>query len=71
MKSAKDRPFRVWTLYLECNPKRKPEPPVHPVHMGGAFLEDFVHDWNTQGTTLRYYSRAMDSEVWILVEYAD
>ena len=65
MKPGKDgklgRPFRVWTLYRESDPNKKPAPPSPPVHNNGAFLED----------TLRYYSRAIESEVWILVEYTD
>ena len=76
MKPGKDgklgRPFRVWTLYRESDPNKTPAPPSPPVHNNGAFLEDFVHDWNIQGgDTLRYYSRAIESEVWILVEYTD
>lgn len=72
MKPGK-RPFRVWTLYANIgDPSNKPGAPVPPTHHVNAFLEDFIHDWNIQGgDTLRYYSRAIESEVWILVEYTD
>lgn len=64
------RPFRVWTLFLETDPDKKPSLPITPSHRGNAFLEDYVHDWNIErGNVLRYYSRAIQDSVWILVEY--
>lgn len=71
--TSNERPYRVWTLYGEGrdDPKRPPKLPITPVHNHGAFLEDYVHDWNIQqGNVLRYYSRAVEHSVWILVEYA-
>ncbi len=69
--SSPNRPFRVWTLYGEGrnDPGTPPVLPIAPIHLRGAFLEDFLHDWNMRGTTLRYYSRVMQDNVWILVEY--
>lgn len=59
---------RIWTLY-HTDPEAKPELPYTPVHGTNAFLEDYVHDWNHHKGLLRYYSRAIHSKVWILVEY--
>jgi hypothetical protein len=69
-------PYRIWTLYGHTDPEVRPALPMTPVHRNGAFMEDYVHDWNVRsvGTpemVLTYYSRAMDSRVWILVEYAN
>ena len=66
-----ERPTRVWTLYLESDPGKTPVLPLTPIHLHGAFLEDYVHDWNMRGSTLRYYSRAIQDKVWILVEYQE
>jgi hypothetical protein len=73
--SGTERPFRVWTLYSlgglpESKDRPPPELPITPVHNQGAFLEDHIHDWRMIGTTLSYYSRVAESNVWILVEYA-
>lgn len=59
--------YRVWTLY-STDPNVRPELPMQPVHHHNAFLEDYVHDWNLNGGVFRYYSRAVHSKVWILVE---
>lgn len=68
----KARPYRVWTLTGSMgDPSAKPPAPKPPVHHVNAFLEDHIHDWNMTGNILRYYSRAVHSEVWILVEYTD
>ena len=70
-----EHPYRVWTLYGSTSHDTKPSLPITPVHLNGAFLEDFIHDWNVDRTggklALRYYSRAIESRVWILVEYAE
>jgi hypothetical protein len=71
-------PYRVWTLYGpgRDDPKAPPALPLAPVHHQGAFLEDKLHDWGVSRrfadgpVTIRYYSRAAQDSVWILVEYA-
>lgn len=60
---------RIWTLYNNTDPNVRPELPFTPVHHGNAFLEDYVHDWHHQRGILRYFSRAVYSNVWILVEF--
>ncbi len=62
---------RIWTLYDYTDPEVRPELPYTPVHHGNAFLEDFGHDWHHihQRGVLRYFSRAVHSNVWILVEF--
>lgn len=73
-------PYRVWTLYDLSgesrfgSPDHPPALPIVPIHNHGAFLEDYVHDWNVEfkkgvGHVLRYYSRVVDHSVWILCEY--
>jgi hypothetical protein len=72
-------PYRVWTLYGEGrnDPKTQPALPITPFHNHGAFMEDYVHDWNvhwdrkTGKHYLHYASRVMAHSCWILVEYAD
>lgn len=71
-----EEPYRVWTLYgLGQQPDVKPELPISPVHNHGAFLEDYMHDWNIRrkagGFVLNYYSRVVKHSVWILCEYVD
>jgi hypothetical protein len=63
------RPTRVWTLFLERDPKKAPTLPIAPVVRVNAWPEDVIHDWNHRKGTLRYFSRAVESSVWILVEY--
>jgi hypothetical protein len=60
---------RVWTLFTHLDPKVMPELPFVPVHHHNAFLEDYIHDWNHTNGNFRYYSRAMDSGVWVLIEH--
>ena len=75
--ASDEEPYRVWTLYGEGrnDPKTPPALPITPVHRHGAFLEDYIHDWNIvrveKRPHLRYASRAMDHSCWILVEYAE
>lgn len=63
------RTVRIWSLYNHTDPSVRPELPFTPVHHGNAFLEDYVHDWHHQQGVLRYFSRAVPSNVWILVEF--
>lgn len=72
-----DHPYRIWTLYMHADPAVKPELPITPVHNHGAFLEDYVHDWNfvfdkgRKEFFVNYGSRVADRGVWILVEFTD
>lgn len=74
--TGEEKPFRIWTLFVDGDKDKKPELPIVPVHNQNAFLEDFVHDWNvqfdreSQRRSIRYYSRVVDRPVWILIEYA-
>jgi hypothetical protein len=63
--------LRIWTLYPYTNPDEPPALPYRPAHHHNAFLEDYVHDWNVEKGFLRYYSRAIDSRVWILLEHME
>jgi hypothetical protein len=63
------RTVRIWSLYNHTDPNQKPDLPYTPVHHGNAFLEDYIHDWNHRQGILRYYSRAIFSNLWILVEF--
>jgi hypothetical protein len=63
------KPKRVWTLYSHTDPKKPPKLPITPIHLHGAFLEDYVHDWNWRGGKFYYGSRVMDRPVWVLLEY--
>lgn len=65
-----DRPYRVWTLFLETDPDKRPEIPAQVIHRHNGFLEDYIHDWNWRDGCLIYGSRAIESEVWILLQYA-
>ena len=69
--AVEEKPSRVWTLYEETDPDREPELPIRPVHLRGAFLEDYVHDWNWKDGQMRYYTRVMPGRVWLLLEYED
>jgi hypothetical protein len=64
-------PGRIWTLYEHTNKKRPPKLPFHPVHLQGAFQEDWIHDWNWRGGKFYYYSRVADRPVWVLLEYTE
>lgn len=66
-------PYRVWTLYNEFDPKKKPHLPFHPVHNSNAFMEDHVHDWLWSNGVLSYHSRVIDKSdgCWLLIEFAD
>jgi len=65
------RPGRVWTLYLHTDKDVAPALPIQPIHHHGAFLEDYIHDWHWSASTkvLRYFSRAIDCNTWILCEW--
>lgn len=65
------QPKRVWTLYMEIDESAPPALPVTPVHLNGALLEDYVHDWNIYNGMFQYASRVTDDPVWILLEYED
>lgn len=79
IKESEEEPYRVWTLYGHegwRDPNVRPTLPIKPIHNHGAFLEDFIHDWNVHyrkgvGFVLGYYSRVVDHSVWILCEYVD
>lgn len=60
---------RIWTLFLNMDSEEKPGLPIKPVHNVNAFLEDYVHDWVYRNGILRYFSRAVHSNVWILIEH--
>lgn len=66
-----ERPSRVWTLFRECDESSVPSLPIVPVHRVNAFMEDYVHDWDWNSGTFRYYSRITDEPVWILLEYKE
>lgn len=59
---------RVWTLFTHTDPNVKPELPIVPKHHENAFLEDYVHDWGHARGEFSYYSRAVESGVWVLIE---
>jgi len=61
---------RVWTLYTHVEKDKKPELPYQPQHHVNAFLEDRMHDWDFNEKTgeLRYFTRAVDCSVWLLIE---
>ncbi len=72
-----EEPYRVWTLYGEGreDPAVPPALPIVPVHNHGAFMEDYIHDWNVVRASrqphLHYASRVAEHSVWILIEYAE
>lgn len=59
------KPKHVWTVFAE------PVIPMQLVHLHGAFHEDEVHDWRWAKGRLYYYSRIMDQDNWLVLEYAD
>ena len=63
------RPDQVWTLPREQRQDRPPDPALVPQHRVNAFLEDPMHDWLWKSGKLHYYSRMMDSPVWVLLVY--
>lgn len=67
------RPSRLWTMVHARDPDKSPALPVTPRHHHNAFLEDYIHDWNWRVkddvALLKYYSRASDGRVWLLLEY--
>lgn len=63
------RPDRVWTLFDATDEARRPTLPFEPSHGLNAILEDYVHDWNWVGDTLKFYTRAMNQSCWLLLEY--
>lgn len=67
--TLKKQPSRVWTVFTHTNKDEPPSLPLKPIHNHTAFLEDYVHDWNYNGSTFRYYTRVMDRSVWLLLEY--
>ena len=66
---AGKQPSKVWTLFREDNPDKKPELPYPPIHHLNAFLEDWLHDWDLVGGMFKYYSRASEGGVWLLLEF--
>jgi hypothetical protein len=58
---------RVWTLYNETDERHPPTLPFSPNHHN-AFVENRNHDWSIVAGKFRYGSRAMDHDVWLLVE---
>ena len=64
-----EKPDRVWTLYGDYDEQHKPQLPFAPMHLHGAFMEDYVHDWNWRGGVFRYYSRVVNGPTWVLLEY--
>jgi hypothetical protein len=71
--SYKNMNLRVWTLYNETDEAKVPHLPRTPIHHQGAFLEDYLHDWNLRekDTVLVYGSRVLESGTWILVEHME
>lgn len=69
--SEKDRPYRLWTLYLNEDQNNPPSLPIIPKHLHNAFGEDYVHDWNVYGSSkkLKYYSRVSNGNHWLLLEF--
>ncbi len=73
------RPYRLWSLFRDEDPKVKPPLPILPSHRHNAFLEDYVHDWNehvlvladkkTRKHHIHYYSRITDTGLWVLMEF--
>ncbi len=63
------RPVRLWTLFGATDEKAPPVLPFTPKHHDNAFLEDHVHDWRMEESTLRYYSRVTEGGCWLLLEY--
>jgi len=63
------RPIQLWSLYENTNEKEKPsEETINLSHRKGAFLEDYVHDYNwdiSEPDILRYYSRITTGNIWI------
>lgn len=69
--TEKERPYRLWTLYLNENKDNPPQLPIIPKHLHNAFGEDYVHDWNCYGNDkkLKYYSRVSNGNHWLLLEF--
>lgn len=68
---ASPRPDRVWTLSARTE-SEPPELPFVPIHLHGAFLEDYLHDWKISGGSLFYGSRLRaDGQVWLLLEWEE
>ncbi len=67
--SLSKRPTQLWSLYENTNKKEKPsEENVKLFHGKGAFLEDYVHDYDwdiSKPNILRYYSRITTGGIWI------
>jgi hypothetical protein len=66
---AGKKPSKVWTLFMEEDPDKKPELPYHPAHLQNAFIEDWLHDWDLVGGMFKYYSRVSEGGVWLLLEF--
>lgn len=72
---AGHRIFQVWTLYGAQTLEQAQAMVAVPLrHNQGAFIEDYVHDWNMQGDrlvtpdkTFRYYSRVSEKDVPVFV----
>jgi len=70
----RQRPEAVWTLPRFRSESVSPTLPYSPVHLQGAFLEDFPHDWKVSvgpsEATLSYSSGTIpDRGVWLLLEW--
>jgi hypothetical protein len=63
-----EKPDRVWTLYAHTSEEHPPKLPFQASHLNGAFLEDYVHDWDWRGGKFYYRSRVADRPVWVLLE---
>ncbi len=64
-----EKPAAVWTLFRQHDPSQPPTLPCSLTRADGAFSEDETHDWAWRGGKLRYFSRAANGPVWLLLEY--
>jgi hypothetical protein len=63
-------PDNVWTVVSHQGSETPPEPIHAPTpHRNIAFHEDRGHDWQMEGSVIRYFSRGADHSVWIMVEF--
>ena len=63
---VESKPDRVWTIYDDSL-----QLPIVPKHFGGAFLEDYVHDWDYSKGVFRFASRVATTKDRILLEWKD
>ena len=64
-----DKPSAVWTLLAHTDPDKPPALPCRLTRADGVMSEDEMHDWAWRGGKLRYFSRAGNGPVWLLLEY--